>query len=405
MAISILKIEQEYELTILQTMRSHSYLNSAIHIISLYKGEEPFHIFIKKFFKANKKYGSKDRKQITHFCYCYFRIGKTGAGLPVGEKILLGFFLCSSSSNGMLNELKPEWNEKAVVSTKEKCSISGYQCSITNIFSWKGWVSEEIDYAQFCESFLIQPDLFLRIRPGMKKVVEKKLLQNKIAFKFLSPGCISLQSSVKADNFFTINKEVVIQDLNSQKVLQPLVSYFAIENSFKAWDCCAASGGKSILLMDQFKNIDLTVSDVRQNILYNLHNRFKRAGIKNYKSFVADLSHSPLTIYQSTFDLIICDAPCSGSGTWSRTPEQLLFFKEEKISYYADLQKKIALNANKSLKQGGYFLYITCSVFKKENEEVVNYLQEKTSLQLISMKYFKGYDIKADTLFTALFTL
>jgi 16S rRNA (cytosine967-C5)-methyltransferase len=325
--------------------------------------------------------------------------------LPVGEKILLGFFLCSTSSNEMLNELKPEWNEKAAVSTKEKCSISGYQCSITNIFSWKGWVSEEIDYAQFCESFLIQPDLFLRIRPGMKKVVEKKLLENKIAFKFLSPGCISLQSSVKADNFFTINKEVVIQDLNSQKVLEPLVNYFAIKNSFKAWDCCAASGGKSFLLMDQFKNIDLTVSDVRQNILHNLHTRFKRAGIKNYKSFVADLSHSPLTTHHSLFDLIICDAPCTGSGTWSRTPEQLLFFNEEKMNEYADLQRKIATNASKSLKQGGYILYITCSVFKKENEGVVEYLQQNTSLQLKSMKYFQGYEMRADTLFVALFTL
>ncbi|MFN2440108.1 MAG: Fmu (Sun) domain-containing protein, partial [Chitinophagaceae bacterium] len=107
----------------------------------------------------------------------------------------------------------------------------------------------------------------------------------------------------------------------------------------------------------------------------------------------------------SPFDLIICDAPCTGSGTWSRTPEQLYFFKEEKIEYYAGLQKKIAVNAIKALKKGGHLLYITCSVFKKENENIVEYLQQNTSLQLKSMRYFKGYDKQADTLFTALFTL
>jgi 16S rRNA (cytosine967-C5)-methyltransferase len=50
-------------------------------------------------------------------------------------------------------------------------------------------------------------------------------------------------------------------------------------------------------------------------------------------------------------------------------------------------------------------LYITCSVFKKENEEVVEYLKQNTSLQLKAMQYYKGYDKKADTLFAALFTL
>jgi 16S rRNA (cytosine967-C5)-methyltransferase len=58
----------------------------------------------------------------------------------------------------------------------------------------------------------------------------------------------------------------------------------------------------------------------------------------------------------------------------------------------------------KHVKKNAYFLYITCSVFEKENEEVVKHLQEKADLELVEMKYFKGYDKKADTLFAALFT-
>ena len=52
---------------------------------------------------------------------------------------------------------------------------------------------------------------------------------------------------------------------------------------------------------------------------------------------------------------------------------------------------------------GGAFLYITCSVFKKENEEVVQYIQQN-GLILQHMELLKGYDQKADTLFAALFT-
>jgi 16S rRNA (cytosine967-C5)-methyltransferase len=151
------------------------------------------------------------------------------------------------------------------------------------------------------------------------------------------------------------------------------------------------------------QNVDLTVSDIRSSIIHNLKQRFKEAGIKNYHSFVGDLTNSKFQIPNSKFDLIICDAPCSGSGTWSRTPEQLYFFKKEKINYYAELQKKIIINTIPHLIKNGFFLYITCSVFKKENEEVVEFIRNNFQLQLIRQEIFIGYDKKADTMFGVLF--
>ena len=108
-------------------------------------------------------------------------------------------------------------------------------------------------------------------------------------------------------------------------------------------------------------------------------------------------------IRNSGFDFIICDAPCTGSGTWSRTPEQLYFFHSEKIKEYQTLQKKIITNAITYLKQESYFLYITCSVFKAENEEVVEFIQNTFQLTLIKKELLKGYNKKADTMFAALF--
>jgi 16S rRNA (cytosine967-C5)-methyltransferase len=117
---------------------------------------------------------------------------------------------------------------------------------------------------------------------------------------------------------------------------------------------------------------------------------------------VADISERPLPL-EKKFDLIICDAPCSGSGTWSRTPEQLYFFAENRIQHYSTLQKKIVSNAVQSLRKGSYFLYITCSVYREENEDVATFIEQNLSIQLLQQQYFVGYTEKADTLFTALF--
>jgi 16S rRNA (cytosine967-C5)-methyltransferase len=169
---------------------------------------------------------------------------------------------------------------------------------------------------------------------------------------------------------------------------------------------CAASGGKSIMAHDLKPSIELTVSDVRPSILHNLQSRFLAAGIKNYASFSTDLRNYNKVgseIGDKKYDLIICDAPCTGSGTWSRTPEELFFFNEDEIARFGELQQTIVGNVIPHLKQGGQLLYITCSVFVKENEEVVFFIQEKFHLKLVKMELLKGYSIQADTMFAALF--
>ena len=164
------------------------------------------------------------------------------------------------------------------------------------------------------------------------------------------------------------------------------------------------------MLYDINPNIELTVSDIRESILFNLNKRFAKAGLKNYKSFVIDLTDSNLESQTSqkgsigkNFDLIVCDAPCTGSGTWSRTPEQLYFFDDKKIGEYSAIQKKIVSTIIPRLKRGGWLLYITCSVFKKENEEVAEFIGSNPGIELIKMELLKGYAKKADTMFAALF--
>ncbi|HWI90980.1 MAG TPA: hypothetical protein VNT20_06860 [Flavisolibacter sp.] len=386
-------------------MRSHSYLNTAKDIIDFYDGAVPLASWLKQFFKADKKFGSRDRREISHACYCYYRLGNAFKRADIDGRIIKALFLCSTSTNKILEELKPEWNEQVSLSVSEKIKLLSAENETENIFPFPHDISREVELQLFNQSFLIQPNLYLRTRPGKKERVLRQLENIGIDFVLLNNDCIQLSNQSKVDEILNIDEDVVIQDLNSQKTIDPLSNSKSQTPNFKlsAWDCCAASGGKSILFHDHFPGSRLTVSDVRESILINLAKRFRHAGIKNYDQFVADVS-SPKFSFNKKFDVIICDAPCSGSGTWSRTPEQLSFFKREKIEHYTNLQKKIVANASKALKKDGLLLYITCSVFKKENEEVVQYIQANLSLRLKSMQYLKGYDKKADTLFVALFS-
>ncbi len=385
----------------------HRYLNYAISLLKNYDGKEPFHLYLKKYFSANKKHGSKDRKQIASLCYHYFRLGVgVSSVVDITEKLLLATFLFENKPSAILQNIKPGWNEKIHLNLFEKMAIVKNIFSAENIFPFNNELGEGITIDQFNLSFLIQPKLFIRIRPGRQKTVFDKLKSADISFEKLNDNCLAFENNAKVSDVLSIDKDAVIQDYNSQGTLNLLASNLANQtSSISLWDCCAASGGKSILAFDLFKTLELTVSDTRKSILQNLKLRFSKAGIKNYTSFIADIASpgSAKNIHES-FDVIIADVPCSGSGTWTRTPEQLSFFDRSSIERYAALQRKIALNAIQHLKEKSFFIYITCSVFKKENEENVDFIQKQTGLQLVKAEYLKGYQMQADTLFVALYS-
>src|SRR5690606_11312409 len=158
------------------------------------------------------------------------------------------------------------------------------------------------------------------------------------------------------------------------------------------WDCCAASGGKFLLLLDRFPASQLMVSDTRMSVLRNLDERFSRAGIDiRYRKKILDLSQPVDHLMKGeVFDGILVDAPCSGSGTWGRTPELLSQFNENTLADFSVLQQSIVKNVLPYLRQGGSLHYITCSVFEQENESVARYA-ETLGLKLVNQRSIIGY--------------
>ncbi|MDP3665349.1 MAG: Fmu (Sun) domain-containing protein [Sediminibacterium sp.] len=404
-------------------MRFQSYFNTAIFILQQYDGSMPLLHFLKQYFSQHKKHGSKDRKWISHLCYNYYRLGHALKELAIEERLRIALFLCNESAGDWQILYEKNWidNWESDLTMRIGFIQKKYPSfTVESIFPWGKELSGGIDQTEFILSHFIQPDLFLRIRPGKEKVAIQKLTDQQIPFQKISPTCLSLPNASKIDKVLTIDNEVVVQDYSSQRIQEFLIhttQFLQLQtpNSqlpTSLWDCCAASGGKSILAYDTIQNSQLTVSDLRPAILRNLKERFEQAGIKNYHSFIADLSTPNFQLLTPNsnpptphFHLILCDAPCTGSGTWGRTPEQLYFFTEEKINEYASLQRKIVGNILPHLADNGFLLYITCSIFREENEGMVSYMQQQLKLSLVKMELLKGYDKKADSMFAALFSL
>lgn len=376
-------------------------LKTFLRILETYKEDKPLGKFLPDFFRKNKQMGSTDRKVATSLLYNYFRLGKACANLPTEERLFIAEFLVSTETNPFLENFKPNWNENITLSLDKKIvflQANNVEFSLADVFPFHEHISASLDKTAFLKSFFVQPDLFIKAYPGKTAWLTSKLEDAGVDYVEESERSLRLPNGTKLDKLFPDNKYFQIQDLSSQEACE----YFKPQKYDYWWDCCAASGGKAINLFHQQPEIKLLVSDIRESVLDNLDERFKNAGLQKYQKKILDLTKDPQPyIHSYEFDGIIYDAPCTGSGTWGRSPEMISQFPEYRIKAFQNLQQSIAKNIVKYIKPGTPLVYITCSVFKEENEDFVEFLVKELGLVLQSQQVLKGYERKSDSMFVA----
>ncbi len=194
-------------------------------------------------------------------------------------------------------------------------------------------------------------------------------------------------------------------------------------SNLKVWDCCSGAGGKSLSFQIQFYHVFKAINprindhlfesnwictDVRLTILDNLKQRFKLLGFQPPKTAKIDLMGESIHTNEANIiesNLIIADLPCSGSGTWRRTPEELL--KSISVEDFALRQIQIVENILKikSLSNATspyYIYYLTCSVFSQENESNIELLlNNHPNIDCIWQRFFGGYSENADFIYGA----
>jgi 16S rRNA (cytosine967-C5)-methyltransferase len=389
----------------------HSYQSTASSILGSFSFKESFPVYLKKFFKQHKKYGSRDRKIIADLCFGFFRIGNAASAHSLIDQMVMGYFLTHDVDGGYLAFANPSLVDKIGETIDVKIAIikeqfKGFQ--LAELFPCHASVSMDIDQHDFALHHLRKPSFFLRVRPLKRDKVLAALKAASIPAKLIGDIAIRIDANVDVEKLIDLDVDAVVQDISSQKTINLLADLPAHPTSI--WDACAGSGGKSIMLADRYRKVGLYVSDIREEILEELERRFKLAGIVAQKLFCTDLQHPMSTqvaksnLPEGGVDLIVADVPCSGSGTWGRTPELLRSFDQTMISEYQFMQKSIVSRLPAQLNPGGHLLYITCSVFKEENDEVVDYIEQSLGLGLVRKEMISGINEGGDHLFAALFT-
>lgn len=147
-------------------------------------------------------------------------------------------------------------------------------------------------------------------------------------------------------------------------------------------DLCAAPGGKSMQASLLMNNKGLIISnDIAKNRAFAISENAERLGRGNLLIINNDFS----TIYQhflNTFDKIILDAPCSGSGMFRKQNEMREDWSIAKVYKFAEIQKSLILMCYKMLKEGGEMVYSTCSFSYEEDEEVIKYLLDNSDAEI-----------------------
>lgn len=356
------------------------------NLITSYDGSLPFHHFFKKYCKINTALGSKDRRILREIIYSIFRLGPAWkAELP---EVL---FLLPNTTNA--DELLKAFYQELPISESQ----------LNFKFPFSNFLINDLQTDDYYKSLQVQPLVWVRVNQSNASKFKEKysaeiVLEEVISEKFIALG-LRNTTVIQPDSF-----PIEIQDLSSQLVS----SKIEVKDGMKVWDCCSGAGGKSLFLSEAFKNLKLYVSDVRPSILENLKARFKQNRLPIPKIATSDLSKKPEKINfggeiigRDSFDVIIADVPCSGSGTWGREPENLTYFKSEKIEDMAARQVNIVKATLRFLKHGGKLFYITCSVFEKENYGVLKELEDSGLVKVVSAEMVYGYNKQADSLFIA----
>jgi 16S rRNA (cytosine967-C5)-methyltransferase len=155
----------------------------------------------------------------------------------------------------------------------------------------------------------------------------------------------------------------------------------------KIIDFCAGAGGKTLAIAAQMKNKGRIFAwDTSEKRLAQMKERLKRAKVDNVQMHLLESERDPfIKRHKDSADAVIVDAPCSGSGTWRRNPDLKWRFHEKDLQEIMQIQKNILDSAARTVKPSGYLLYVTCSMFKCENEtQVATFLSQQQNFRVVT---------------------
>jgi len=144
------------------------------------------------------------------------------------------------------------------------------------------------------------------------------------------------------------------------------------EPGMQVADVCAGGGGKTLALAALMQNKgQIFAHDIDARRLAPLRERLDRAGVRNVQIRAPMRTKDVLADLRDRMDIVFVDAPCTGSGTWRRSPDSKWRLRPNALAKRLEEQQQALTLAALLVKPGGRLVYVTCSVLPEENEDAV----------------------------------
>lgn len=183
-----------------------------------------------------------------------------------------------------------------------------------------------------------------------------------------------------------------VQEASSMFLEEALKQTVDLSKPLKVLDLCAAPGGKSTLIQSIISKDSLLVSNevikTRVNILAENMTKWGAANV-----IVTNNDPKDFQRLQNYFDVIVVDAPCSGSGLFRKDPNAINEWSENNVALCAQRQQRILADILPSLKEGGTLIYSTCSYSQQEDEAISDWLVGELKVESMELKIDKDWGI------------
>ncbi|MDB5273403.1 MAG: methyltransferase [Chitinophagaceae bacterium] len=369
---------------------------------------------LEKVLKSNPKWGARDRAFIAETVYDIVRHQRLLKTLSQDVSGYSGINECIGLYLLQQGYEIPNWS---IFEHVQQIDFQEVNTKIENISSpavlqsYPDWLYNRLEkeLGKSCwdkeAAYLNQPaDVFLRV--NTLKVNPNKLIallaEEGIHAESMKPLPYTLRL-LKRQNVFRSayfkQGYFEVQDWSSQQVV-PLLNP---EPGMRIVDACAGAGGKTLHLAAMMKNKGKIIAmDTEEWKLKILMQRANRAGITIIEPRVIDSAKVIKRQYDSA-DGLLTDVPCSGLGVMRRNPDTKWKLTDEAIERTRVIQQDILESYSGIVRQGGSFVYATCSILPSENEDQVNgFLSKNNAYELVTKNTIYPSVSGADGFFMAL---
>ncbi|RWR45086.1 RsmB/NOP family class I SAM-dependent RNA methyltransferase [Sinirhodobacter ferrireducens] len=370
-------------------------LAAAIAILDQLRDGTPAERALTNWGRASRFAGSGDRAAVRDHVFDVLRCRGSFAALGGGESgraLVLG--LARAQGLDVAALFTGEGHAPAPLSDEEAARLAQPlpdEGALADL-DWPDWLRQQLradlgaDYAAVSARMRARAPVFLRVNlaRGDRAAAQAALAAEGIATRPhpLAETALEVVEGARRIQASAAYREglVELQDAASQAA----IAQVPVAAGMRVLDYCAGGGGKALALAARAPAARIEAHDIDPGRMRDIPVRAARAGARISTVAPGRLGRD--------YDLVLVDAPCSGSGTWRRTPEAKWRLTPERLAELCTLQAQILRAAAARVVPGGRLLYMTCSLLDAENAAQAEAFVRETGWQVTEQRRFTPLD-------------